>query len=47
MLNQWPKKSLLKLKEIIREQQAKQNARDMAEREREKQRMWGGNASKS
>lgn len=47
MLNQWPKKSLLKLKEIIREQQAKQNARDMAEREREEQRMRGGNASKS
>lgn len=43
MLNQWSKESLLKLKEIIREQQAKQNARDMADREREKQRMRGSN----
>lgn len=43
MLNQWPKESLLKLKEIIRDQQAKQNARDMADREREEHRMRGSN----
>lgn len=39
MLNQWPKESLLKLKEIIREQQAKQNREDMERRENDERRM--------